>query len=63
MDLVDVAVTRQGNEPEIRLPMTFKPAFDGLKEIRSWAWDRAPRGSPESGAIGQWTVGPPGEAH
>lgn len=63
VDLVDVAVTRQGNELEVRLPMTFKPAFEGLKEIRAWAWDRAPSGPPENGVSGQWTVGPPGEAH
>lgn len=40
----------------LRVPMTFKHEFDGLKDVRPWAVDRVGAlGAPIT--LGQWTVG------
>jgi serine/threonine protein kinase len=56
VDLIGVSVKPQGNDLELRLPVTFKPSFEGLKEIESWPWDKSDsRG--DSQVHGQWMVG------
>jgi len=62
VDFSAVAIERHGKELELRLPMTFKPSFEGPKEIRSRAWDRIESTSPETHVGGRWTVGPTKEA-
>jgi hypothetical protein len=39
--------------------MTFKPTFDGPKEIRSWLTDDRGQVREESRITARWTVGPP----
>jgi serine/threonine protein kinase len=56
VDLPEVSLTRQGGDLVLRLPVTFKPAFEGPKEIESWPRDKnESRG--DSQVRGQWVVG------
>jgi serine/threonine protein kinase len=56
VDLTGLTVRRQGNDLDLRLTVTFKPSFDGPKEIGSWPWDK-PGSRGESHVHGQWVVG------
>jgi uncharacterized protein (TIGR03437 family) len=54
--LSGVYLEQAGGQLLVRAPMTFKPEFDGLKNVRLWAYDRAGELGLRS-TLGQWTVG------
>jgi Protein kinase domain len=58
VDLIETSLTLQGNDLQAKLPVIFKPGFEGLKEIKSWAWDKKGNRAEGQGG-GQWIVGPP----
>jgi hypothetical protein len=59
VNLADLGVEPRGAALEVRVPMTFKPTFDGPKEIRSWLTDDRGQVREESRITARWTVGPP----
>jgi predicted Ser/Thr protein kinase len=59
VNLTDLGVEPRGAALGVRVPMTFKPTFDGPKEIRSWLTDDRGQVREESRITARWTVGPP----
>jgi hypothetical protein len=57
VDLIGASLTRQGNDLEVKLPMIFKQTFEGLKEIKSWVWDKKGTVRVAGQMSGQWIVG------
>jgi hypothetical protein len=57
IDLSGASFQADGNNLEVALPVTFKPSFDGPKEVLSWPWDKTGRRGPGATA-GHWMVGP-----
>jgi predicted Ser/Thr protein kinase len=61
-DLSGVSFTKEGNDLEVRLPVSFKPSFgEGPKEITSWPWDKTAKHRSGSSATGLWTVASAGQ--
>jgi hypothetical protein len=58
VDLSGVTLVSQASGAELRLPMTFKPSFDGAKTIESWVRKKPGSARSETTLAGQWTVGP-----
>ena len=58
VDLSGVTLVSQASGAELRLPMTFKPSFDGAKTIESWVRKKPGGARSETTLAGQWTVGP-----
>ena len=58
VDLSDVSLVRQSDATELRLPMTFKPSFNGARTIQSWLWKKQGNPRSETAVSGQWIVGP-----
>ena len=58
IDLADVTVAWSPDGTELKLPITFKPAFDGVKKIESWIWKKQGAPRSETSMTGQWTIGP-----
>jgi uncharacterized protein (TIGR03437 family) len=54
--LSGISWEQAGGQLLLRMPMTFKPEFDGLKDVRPKAFDRA-GGFGLPSTLGQWTVG------
>lgn len=60
--LSGVTVERAEGQLFFRVPMTFKPEFDGSRDVVLWAFDRS-GASGSTLTLGQWTVGAlPGSA-
>jgi len=58
VDLTEAAFKLHGDDLEVKLPVTFKQGFEGVKEVRSSAWDRKGASRVE-GHRCEWVVGPP----
>jgi hypothetical protein len=56
VDLSAVVYTHRQSTLEVRVPMTFKPPFDGPIEIRSWPLDARTGTRLSSSIRGAWTV-------
>ena len=67
VDLTEASFTLLENNLEVKLPIAFKPVFDGEKAIEAWAWDKKGTVRTENpvsgGRIGGWIVGPAAEQH
>jgi hypothetical protein len=61
VDLSEAKFTQHGNDLEVRLPMIFKPGFEGPKNIKSWVWDKKGKARVDGLTSGQWMVGPAAE--
>jgi len=59
VDLTEASFTPHGNDLDVKLPVTFKPGFEGTKEIKLWAWDKKQSKTADGLSGGQWIVGPP----
>jgi serine/threonine protein kinase len=61
VDLAEASFTQHGENLELLLPMVFKPAFDGQKNIKSRIWDKRGTVRTDSQMSGEWMVGPGGK--
>jgi serine/threonine protein kinase len=57
VDLTGVPEMHHGNDLEIRLPMRFKPSFEGSKIIESRVWAKGAKTPVAVQGRGQWFVG------
>jgi serine/threonine protein kinase len=61
VDLAEASFTQRGENLEVLLPVVFKPAFEGPKNIKSWVWDKKGTVRTENQTSGEWMVGPGGK--